>query len=219
MNIYSTEAPPLQAFNMDHFFDENSSLNRRHSVAVGELDNMNHYYYHQSQQPFAWPHASASAMDHRSSISTASPSTPGFFSPSFLDTLKHENEYISDDVFQEMMLQPTITPSAINKHQTDNLTNWLLNQPATKRRKPSPTTILSTPSPPYPSTILEEEDDDEQSHNQDHIVASRIIQGEHNVSIIKPLIEKYITSHYENERKVMIFTSKVAQKSYGTEKR
>jgi len=212
---------------------------------------------------------------HRASISTASPTTPAFFSPSFLDALKQEddimfdsNHHFSDDMIHDFMMSTsnpnvtaaaaatattsTITPSVISTgDDVHNLTNWLLNQPTTTptannnvvKRKSSTTStntsstspsspsvhMMSTPSPPsasmtslyqqqHPSIPEEEDEDIDTNLLRNSTINSRIIQGTNNASILKPLIQKYL-GNLEDERKVIILTSKVAQKSYGTEKR
>lgn len=208
---------------------------------------------------------------HRASISTASPTTPAFFSPSFLDALKQEddimfdsNHQFSDDMIHDFMMSTsapnasaaataaattsTITPSVISTgDDVHNLTNWLLNQPAANsnvvKRKSSTTStntsstspsspsvhMASTPSPPsasmtslyqqqHPSIPEEEDEDIDTNLLRNSTVNSRIIQGNSNAAIMKPLIQKYLGT-LEDERKVIILTSKVAQKSYGTEKR
>lgn len=210
---------------------------------------------------------------HRASISTASPTTPAFFSPSFLDALKQEddimfdsNHQFSDDMIHDFMMSTstpatttaaattsTITPSVISTgDDVHNLTNWLLNQPATttpaansnvaKRKSSTASTntsstspsspsvhMASTPSPPaaamaslyqqqHPSIPEEEDEDIDTNLLRNSTVNSRIMQGNSNAAILKPLIQKYLGTR-EDERKVIILTSKVAQKSYGTEKR
>lgn len=218
---------------------------------------------------------------HRASVSTASPTTPAFFSPSFLDALKQEddimfdsNNQFSNDMIHDFMMSTstptattatptttsssatttttTITPSVINTgDDVNNLTNWLLNQPTTNhnnggnvvKRKSSTTStatsstspssssihMISTPSPPsasmtslyqqqHPSIPEEEDEDIDTNLLRNSTINSRIIQGTNNSSIMKPLIQKYLGT-LEDERKVIILTSKVAQKSYGTEKR
>lgn len=197
---------------------------------------------------------------HRASISTASPTTPAFFSPSFLDALKQDDDIMmdnsfenhhsfSDDLIHNFMMnqqqqQSTITPSVISTgDEVNNLTNWLLNQsssPTTQLKRSSTCSSISTsppppinnpsPSPPisiqsfkkqHPS-IPEEEDEDMDFQDKNRIkpldISSRIIQGSNNASIMKPLVQKYLAT-FQDERKVVIHTSKVAQKSYGTEKR
>ncbi|KAI7887732.1 uncharacterized protein EV154DRAFT_484822 [Mucor mucedo] len=185
-------------------------------------------------------------MHHRASISTASPTTPAFFSPSFLDALKQDDDImmdtsfenhhgLTDDLIHNFMMnqqeQSTITPSVINTGEVNNLTNWLLNgdSPNTTTSSSSPPLVQtnSSPSPPIQSflqhpSIPEEEDEDMDSHEKQRTrleIASRMIPPVPNNAIaIKPLVQKYLST-FENEQKVMIHTSKVAQKSYGTEKR
>lgn len=53
-------------------------------------------------------------------------------------------------------------------------------------------------------------------------VSSRMMQGMVNANKMKPAIQAYLHAHNPieaGERTVIIMTSKVAQKSYGTEKR
>jgi hypothetical protein len=247
------------------------------------LDNLHQPPQPQQTQPID--------MQHRASISSnsiASPTTPAFFSPSFLDALKQDddmmldqhhhqqqhhfdngNHHFSDDLIHDFMMnqqqqqqqQQTITPSVISTgdDEVNNLTNWLLNQPQQpqqqqhnfyqQKRKSSTSSTsssMSTHSPPHqqqqqsPSPINyqpqqvhpsipeegegEENDDQQQDYPRntkqmiDQHISARMIQGTNNASMMKPLIHKYLDT-FENERKIMILTSKVAQKSYGTEKR
>lgn len=65
------------------------------------------------------------------------------------------------------------------------------------------------------------------SNNKSGIISARILQGETTASSLKPLIQDYLIrrDHQDRslpvtgERTVMVLTSRVAQKSYGTEKR
>jgi hypothetical protein len=65
------------------------------------------------------------------------------------------------------------------------------------------------------------------NNNKANAVACRILQGQTAASSLKPLIQDYLirrdhqdrTLPVTGERTVMVLTSKVAQKSYGTEKR
>lgn len=65
------------------------------------------------------------------------------------------------------------------------------------------------------------------SNNKSGIISARILQGENTASSLKPLIQDYLIrrDHQDRslpvtgERTVMVLTSRVAQKSYGTEKR
>lgn len=53
-----------------------------------------------------------------------------------------------------------------------------------------------------------------------HVMNARVLQHAVNEARMKPIIINYLSNHYsEEERTVIILTSKVAQKSYGTEKR
>jgi hypothetical protein len=50
------------------------------------------------------------------------------------------------------------------------------------------------------------------------VMNARLLQNAMNTAKMKPLIQQYLSGHGE-EKTVVILTSKVAQKSYGTEKR
>ncbi|KAF7725584.1 hypothetical protein EC973_009539 [Apophysomyces ossiformis] len=75
------------------------------------------------------------------------------------------------------------------------------------------------------ATIPEEQDEEDASqdiwvHNK-QFANGHIFQGVHSASKLQPLIQQYLLSEdpvHAGERTVMILTSKVAQKSYGTEK-
>jgi hypothetical protein len=64
-------------------------------------------------------------------------------------------------------------------------------------------------------------------NNKSGLISARILQGENTASSLKPLIQDYLIrrDHQDRslpvtgERTVMVLTSRVAQKSYGTEKR
>ncbi|KAG0173519.1 hypothetical protein DFQ28_008209 [Apophysomyces sp. BC1034] len=108
---------------------------------------------------------------------------------------------------------------------------------------PSSNTVSSSsPSPPITpmqsctfdslqATIPEEEDEGEEpqgpwsnnnNNNNKHLTDARMLQGIHSASKLQPLIQQYLLSEdsvHAGERTVMILTSRVAQKSYGTEKR
>ncbi|KAI8078473.1 hypothetical protein BDF21DRAFT_420595 [Thamnidium elegans] len=238
---------------VDNGNNNNAPIIHRRAMSL-RLDNLPIHHQH-STEPIDM---------HRASISTASPTTPAFFSPSFLDALKQDDDilmdnsfesahHFSDDLIHDFMMnqqqqqqqqqqQSTITPSVISTgDEVNNLTNWLLNQPPnitmTKRKScssssssstspphnasPSPPTSIQTYQQQHPS-IPEEEDEDmdleARNRNKQLDISSRIIQGTNNASTLKPLVQKYLTT-FENERKITILTSKVAQKSYGTEKR
>ncbi|KAI9267252.1 hypothetical protein EDC94DRAFT_602740 [Helicostylum pulchrum] len=238
--------------------NNNAPIIHRRAMSL-RLDNLPIHHQQHSTEPIDM---------HRASISTASPTTPAFFSPSFLDALKQDDEmmvdnsfesahHFSDDLIHDFMMnqqqqqqqqqQSTITPSVISTgDEVNNLTNWLLNQPptitTTKRKSCSSSSSSSTsplhnasPSPPATTTsiqtyqqqhpsIPEEEDEEDidleaRNRNKQQLdISSRVLQGTHNASTLKPLVQKYLLT-FENERKITILTSKVAQKSYGTEKR
>ncbi|CAO3607489.1 unnamed protein product, partial [Mucor fragilis] len=73
----------------------------------------------------------------------------------------------------------------------------------------------------------EEWDMTKTTNSKSGLISARIIQGETTASSLKPLIQDYLIrrDHQERslpvtgERTVMVLTSRVAQKSYGTEKR
>lgn len=53
-----------------------------------------------------------------------------------------------------------------------------------------------------------------------HVMNARLLQHAVNEAKMKPIIKAYLSNQYVDEEKtVIILTSKVAQKSYGTEKR
>ncbi|KAJ8656397.1 hypothetical protein O0I10_007965 [Lichtheimia ornata] len=89
----------------------------------------------------------------------------------------------------------------------------------------------------HPTILEEDETISEQQHNNnswanstDHpmrmskssLIAARMMQGVNTANILKPHVQQYLMSNDpagSGERTIMILTSKVAQKSYGTEKR
>ncbi|KAI7901420.1 uncharacterized protein BX663DRAFT_514350 [Cokeromyces recurvatus] len=56
------------------------------------------------------------------------------------------------------------------------------------------------------------------SFNKNSLISARIVQGETIAFSLKPLIQEYLVQN-NGERTVIVLTSRVAQKSYGTEKR
>lgn len=197
-------------------------------------------------------HMETSPLDF-GAVPAASPTTPAFFSPSFLDALNFEGDaFVDASMLKEhdfmVNNQPpplstnTITPSAlsggVHAEQSEPQTHIKLQRPKPEKRhgkKPSPpasptntvsSSMSSSPSPPITpmqsgsfSVIPEEEDEsmpDRPSRDDNH----------HDLDVaLKPLVQQYLLGNSSNdsatsgERTVMILTSKVAQKSYGTEKR
>lgn len=78
-----------------------------------------------------------------------------------------------------------------------------------------------------PSTTFDEEDSITDRTNADrraknNLVSARIVQGANSAAQLKPLIQRYLLSDDPSacgEHSVTLLTSRVAQKSYGTEKR
>ncbi|KAI8078675.1 uncharacterized protein BX664DRAFT_342467 [Halteromyces radiatus] len=200
--------------------DYSDSHSRRHSVAVGDMD-----YYHQynnnnefiKQEPLDhmnWgnvqqlfggtslpssfsSHSSGTTSDdtatHQRTLSLrlenlpsspqdhATPTTPVFFSPTFLDSLSATTE---EDSFTNFM-----DSSFISSQQHTIPSDFLVHPAAERRAKNS-------------------------------LVSARIVQGANSATQLKPLIQRYLLSNDScGEHSVTILTSKVAQKSYGTEKR
>ncbi|KAI8646890.1 hypothetical protein BD408DRAFT_379689 [Parasitella parasitica] len=91
-------------------------------------------------------------------------------------------------------------------------------------------TTSSNPSPPPPNTTVAENaasiscfDDSNRfaDHHRQHSLNAKLLQQHAvNETRMKPIIRNYLSNRYsEKERTVIILSSKVAQKSYGTEKR
>ncbi|KAG0172063.1 hypothetical protein DFQ28_011688 [Apophysomyces sp. BC1034] len=141
------------------------------------------------------------------------------------------DDFLSFNLLDGLQSSTTITPSAL----TD--VDWLVEHNNPKRHKPcspptSPTYTMSSTSPSPPITPLQPAANgfdsmlDDKKRQKNSMVTARMIQGAASAPALKPLIQQYFhptpTStgdHYHGERTVMILTSKVAQKSYGTEKR
>jgi hypothetical protein len=155
-----------------------------------------------------------------------STSSSNFFSTSFLDALVAENNADASTMISDMSslanddflnLANTITPTDITKEIT-TMADWLLEQSSPKKQRRTSLSPLSTfgssmssnsPSPPMQPSSLGFEP---------------IIQEDATPSTLKPLIQDYLLRKERketlaNEKTVMVLTSRVAQKSYGTEKR
>lgn len=182
---------------------EPTSSSRRHSVAVGELD------YH-SFEPVK--QEIAMRQDEFLLFGGKAPSSPSFFSPSFLDAL---NADLSDDLLSTSD-GFTVAPAAttINNNNNSNDFSWLNQSPIS----------TSSPSPPITPVFEDQEQEEQQpclgastSSNSNSLVTARMLQtaGE-----LQPHLQQYLLNqNKQGERTVTILTSKVAQKSYGTEKR
>ncbi|ORX45669.1 hypothetical protein DM01DRAFT_1339899 [Hesseltinella vesiculosa] len=184
--------------------------------------------------------------------SVTSPTTPVFFSHTFLDSLTSSTNLDDDGQMQEFMVSPgqlAIPPSASPSSATPNSLQWMSSSdltaavPSNSRRgsnakKPSgrrasaPRSLPSSPSTTsstdqrHPS--IPEEDDEmedqrtlEQQRKAKHnLINARIAHGKRHADFLQPLVQAYLLDKAcAGERCITIMTSKVAQKSYGTEKR
>ncbi|KAI9481070.1 MAG: hypothetical protein EXX96DRAFT_565265 [Benjaminiella poitrasii] len=116
--------------------------------------------------------------------------------------------------------KPSTTPNTNNRRKSSSAsaTSSSAIAAATTATSTDNSPPYTTPSPPiyYPSIPEEEEDDHEGIETPYR--TDLILQGANNAAIIKPMIQKYLED-FQGERKITILTSRVAQKSYGTEKR
>ncbi|RCH99983.1 hypothetical protein CU097_007461 [Rhizopus azygosporus] len=172
--------------------------------------------------------------------------TTPLFSPSFLDTLMNDHPTrprelsvdssiisdfsLNDDIFKFNTngFHQTITPSAIISNEISTMADWLLEQQQQqlpqedkqhKRQRRSTDSPLgssssaSSSSPPI-TPMQQVSLGFEPIHQLDDIK---------DTSSLQPLIQNYLLQKHQDyipgERTIMILTSKVAQKSYGTEKR
>ncbi|KAI8984236.1 hypothetical protein BDF20DRAFT_858762 [Mycotypha africana] len=256
---------------------------RRHSVTVGEMhfhsfDNKNQHHHHFNHNeldhilasfPSSWSSTSSSSMasSFNQQQSQRHPSifdnttmavspTPAFFSPSFLDALKHEDNnpfqsfppIATADVTATNNIITTTAPPTATARNTINPNEDLLLQdfiiPTTATTAPTMTTTTATAAsgsisvslPPlqptfytsfYHPSIPEEEvvikNDEEDGFDSVNAITTNStstfpITPPATNEDLKPSIRHYLST-FENERKITILTSKVAQKSYGTEKR
>ncbi|KAL0086776.1 p53-like transcription factor [Phycomyces blakesleeanus] len=149
---------------------------------------------------------------------TPGPSTPVFFPPNFLDALNSEEEEHDtfQDTFQDtfplnLNIDPlglydpisSYIPQTFVPTDVDEMTHWVLNA-SIKQEALTPPPMQSSPStspsPPIPS--LQSMSYAQQSDS------------------LKSSIQHYLLQNSpENCYTAMLLTSKVAQKSYGTEKR
>ncbi|KAI9315166.1 hypothetical protein BX666DRAFT_2028747 [Dichotomocladium elegans] len=83
--------------------------------------------------------------------------------------------------------------------------------------------IVSVPRPSTNTALWNNSTDAQRIRaSKSSLVTARMLQGANTATVLKPHIQQYLMSHNPSgngERTIMILTSKVAQKSYGTEKR
>ncbi|CAO3695381.1 unnamed protein product [Rhizopus stolonifer] len=212
-----------------HVEPNNGTNSRRHSVAVGELD------YHSFDLNML-PHFLDERPVHKRAMSLREDDLAlnnPLFSPSFLEALMSENtrprglsidnsvtsdfslhDLSSSDLFKFNTNEQTITPSATITNEINLMADWLLEQDEQhilkrqRRTTDSPLGSSSSSSSSPPITPMQQ--------------ASLGFEEQDETSL-QPLIQNYLLQKHQNfipgEKTVTILTSRVAQKSYGTEKR
>ncbi|KAI8140722.1 hypothetical protein BJV82DRAFT_622268 [Fennellomyces sp. T-0311] len=179
---------------------------------------------------------------------TFSPTTPAFFSPSFLESLNEDDRpFMQQEPLSAWPPQhqqqhppsyefpPTVDPMMDARARTNSTSEPLpLFHSSTSASILSPPQSPSSPTPFIRSSssslrarpIPEEEDDYTRYSDLRSLKAglatARLMQSSANASRLKPLINTYLQSPdpvAAGEKTVILLTSKVAQKSYGTEKR
>jgi hypothetical protein len=224
--IYSTPSSP----SIDNLFDQHSysfdsssgTNSRRHSVAVGELD----YHSFDLNSLLEERPLHKRAMSLREDDLTTNLFSSYLFD--LVDTrpreLSMDSSIISDlslndlsnnnpDLYKFDTSLETITPSATLTNEINSMADWLLENPQKRPRRStdSPLGSSSDSSSSPPITPM-----------QQVSLGFEPIQEEWD---LQPLIQNYLLQkqsreeYIPGERTIMILTSKVAQKSYGTEKR
>ncbi|CAO3600791.1 unnamed protein product [Absidia cylindrospora] len=99
----------------------------------------------------------------------------------------------------------------------------------TKPKKSTPPTTTTRRTATSADDDVDDEDDNATEHRtvaerraKNSLVSARILQGANSATQLKPLIQQYLLSDNPSacgERSITLLSSKVAQKSYGTEKR
>ncbi|KAI9273332.1 hypothetical protein EDC94DRAFT_510969 [Helicostylum pulchrum] len=165
------------------------------------------------------------------------PSSPGFFTPGFLESLQ-EDENESPESFPFHVPPPTRNWSLDESHAKPSMEHetimvggrWTPERTLVSQTSEIPLALFhSGPSSPIPSSSsssspppLKHLDDvsllDHRRTLQAGVINARLLQHAVNAAKMKPLIRHYLLGGGE-EKTVVILTSKVAQKSYGTEKR
>ncbi|CAO3662129.1 unnamed protein product [Rhizopus stolonifer] len=221
--IYSSPPSPStemsQALFDTHFQHsvDSGSNSRRHSVAFGEFDyhsiGLNTLSYG-DEKPV-----------HKRSMSLKEDDNTLFLESWMLENsmtrpreLSMDSSIISDfsfsdlsttDLFKFGELNPTINPSETMTNEINSMADWLLEQPQ-KRQKlddspmGSSSSSLSPPVTPIQPDSLGFDFIEQDSISLQFLIQSYLLKQE---------------SHIPGERTIMLLTSKVAQKSYGTEKR
>ncbi|KAI9021480.1 hypothetical protein CLU79DRAFT_753513 [Phycomyces nitens] len=152
---------------------------------------------------------------------TPGPSTPVFFTPSFLDALNSEEEHntfqntLPDNFQANFPLDlnidhlalydniPNYIPQTYISTDAHGMTNWLLDPQIKRENFTPPPPIHPSPSPSLSPPLSS-------LHSVSHTQSSSL----------KSSVQQYLLQNSpENCYTAMLLTSKVAQKSYGTEKR
>ncbi|KAI8371630.1 uncharacterized protein BYT42DRAFT_548465 [Radiomyces spectabilis] len=216
-----------------------SFLDGNHFPQPDIMDPSNDFLHHQHH-----PTQQSTNLCHPAVGTTITPSVisnPHSLSNWFLD----EHHHSSPQQQQQQSLPPSSShPSVKSKQRRTGKTKHHTSPPTS----PSSTTISSSSSPSPPITPMQssmqnldalsfhqhqhhpsipEEDEDMDNHASDKyskasLVTARMAQGANSTSALKPIVQQYLLSSDpagSGQRTVMILTSKVAQKSYGTEKR
>ncbi|OBZ90725.1 Recombining binding protein suppressor of hairless [Choanephora cucurbitarum] len=170
--------------------------------------------HHQQQQQHP--------LHHQHNNTSVAPTSNNTITPSIISTSDDVNHLTNYWLLNHQTPAP---PAHIHRKSSTSSVSSINN---TNHSPSQPTmNVVSTPSPPSTMTMVyqqqhpsipEEEDEDMDTSLRNQSISARMLQGANNTAIMKPLIQRYLASS-EDERRIMILTSRVAQKSYGTEKR
>ncbi|KAI9249532.1 beta-trefoil DNA-binding domain-containing protein [Sporodiniella umbellata] len=220
--IYSTPPSPSTEVMFDSHFPYSplecgsGSNSRRHSVAFGEFD------YH--------------TLDLNALSSHVHKRTMSLKEPDFANTMLLESWMLGDSIarprelsmdssivsdfsfsdfsttdlfnFSPQEMNPTITPSATVTNEINSMANWLLEQPQKRQRLSTDSPFASSSSYSSSPSITPIQPD------------LGLDLAEQDPASLQLMVQNYLLGKtISGERTIMLLTSKVAQKSYGTEKR
>ncbi|RCH79305.1 hypothetical protein CU098_006049, partial [Rhizopus stolonifer] len=143
--------------------------------------------------------------------------TPGFFTPGFLESLQEESHpqwpQQQNPVHNHMQPFGIFAQESTPSSPIPN-TSAMMSTTGPVMASSSSSSTTSSPS------VMATEDHFRFVVDQRRLTNAKLLQHTLNETKLKSLIHQYVSNQlHDKERKVIILTSKVAQKSYGTEKR